>query len=205
MHPDRLSDLPAPSPWVLRWGQQLAPGSTVLDLACGRGRHVRWLSARGHRVTGVDRDAQALLGLQDMAEVLQADLESGPWPLPGRRFDAVLVTNYLWRPLFPTLLSSVLPCGLLIYETFAQGQQDIGRPARPEFLLQPGELLHWCQRPDWRVLAFEDGYEAAGPRFVQRIVAVHQPPVPAPAMAAAGRHPDVGSQPVAGASASALK
>lgn len=199
------SDLPPPSAWVQRWGQQLAAQSTVLDVACGRGRHVRWLSERGHRVTGVDRDADALRGLQDLAEVLQADIEDGAWPLDGRQFDVVLVTNYLWRPLFPILLSSVAPGGLLIYETFAQGQETIGRPSRPEFLLQPGELLRWCLRPDWRVLAFEDGQDAAAPRFVQRIVALHQPPAATPASPLQHALLDVGGKPVTHAQASALK
>lgn len=169
-----------PSAWVRRWSHLLPAGARVLDVACGRGRHMRWLASQGHAVTGVDRDAQALAGLADIGTCVQADIENCPWPLAGQRFDAVLVTNYLWRPLLPTLLASVQPGGLLIYETFAHGQQNIGRPARPEFLLQPGELLHWCLRPDWRVVGFEDGLEPASAdraaRCVQRIAAMHQPP-----------------------------
>ena len=199
------SNLPPPSAWVQRWCQQLAAQSTVLDVACGRGRHVRWLSERGHRVTGVDRDADALQGLQDLAEVLQADIEDEPWPLVERQFDVVLVTNYLWRPLFPVLLSSVATGGLLIYETFAQGQETIGRPSRPEFLLQPGELLRWCLRPDWRVLAFEDGFEATGPRFVQRIVAQHQARTATSASPQQHALLDVSSKPTPQEQASALK
>jgi SAM-dependent methyltransferase len=135
-----------PSPWVVRWASQLSAGSTVLDVACGSGRHVRWL-----------------------AEVLVADIEAGPWPLPGRQFDAVVVTNYLWRPLLPTLVEAVAPGGLLIYETFGAGNARFGRPSRPDFLMQPGELLQATQ--GLRVLGYEDGYLEPPPRLVQRICA----------------------------------
>lgn len=172
-----------PSPWVTRWAAWLPSGSTVLDLACGSGRHLRWLASRGLRVTGVDRDSQALQGLQDVqapagpAELLVADIENGPWPLHGRQFDAVVVTNYLWRPLLPTIVSSVAPAGLLIYETFARGHERHGRPSRPDFLLQPGELLQVAL--GLRVLAYEDGYLDEPPRLVQRICARREPcPVP---------------------------
>jgi SAM-dependent methyltransferase len=162
----------APSPWVERWAHLMAPGGTVLDVACGSGRHVRWLAGRGHVVTALDRDATALEGLQDVAECVLADIESAPWPLPGRRFDGLVVTNYLWRALLPTLADSLADGGVLIYETFAEGQQHIGRPSRPDFLLQPGELLQAFA--SLRVVAFEDGFEAGpGPgRCVQRIAVV---------------------------------
>ena len=149
----------------------------MLDLACGSGRHLRWLAARGFRLTGVDRDAAAVAPLRALAEIVVADLEGAPWPLPGRRFDAVLVANYLWRPLLPRIVEALAEGGVLIYETFADGQQTIGKPSRPEFLLQPGELLHACT--GLRVVAFEDGFEAAVPRFVQRIVAVNETPAAA--------------------------
>ena len=158
-----------PSPWVVRWASQLSAGGTVLDVACGSGRHVRWLAERGLQVTGVDRDAAALAGLSSLAEVLVADIEAGPWPLPGRQFDAVVVTNYLWRPLLPTLVEAVAPGGLLIYETFGAGNARFGRPSRPDFLLQPGELLQATQ--GLRVLGYEDGYLEPPPRLVQRICA----------------------------------
>ncbi len=97
-----------PSAWLLRWAHLLAPGSRVLDVACGSGRHARWLAAQGHAVTALDRDAQALQGLYGVAaEVVCADIEHAPWPLPGRAFDAIIVTNYLWRPLVPQLLAAV--------------------------------------------------------------------------------------------------
>ncbi|MEN9893412.1 MAG: hypothetical protein RLY78_3707 [Pseudomonadota bacterium] len=163
----------APSPWLLRWAHLLPAGSAVLDLACGSGRHVRWLAARGHRVTGVDRDAAALAPLADVAHVRCVDLEHGPWPLHGERFDAVLVTNYLWRPRWDALTDCVAPGGWLIYETFGQGQAAIGRPSRPEFLLQPGELLQRCA--GWQIIAYEDGLETAPERCVQRIIARRPP------------------------------
>lgn len=170
----------APSPWVRRWAALLPTGARVLDLACGNGRHVRWLAALGHRVTAVDRDAAVLEPLRALAEVLIADLEREPWPLASREFDAVVVTNYLWRPLLPKLVQSVAPGGLLVYETFALGQQSVGRPSNPQFLLAPGELLA-AVAGELRVLGYEDGFESDAPRFVQRIAAVrerHATPTP---------------------------
>jgi SAM-dependent methyltransferase len=158
-----------PSAWVTRWSALLPPDATVLDVACGGGRHLRWLAGLGHRVTGIDRDVSALASLLGQAELIAADLEAGPWPCEGRRFDAVVVTNYLWRPLFPALRQSLAPGGLLIYETFAAGNESFGRPSRPEFLLQPGELLDRCA--GLRIVAYEDGFLDAPPRFVQRVVA----------------------------------
>jgi len=162
--------LAAPSPWLRRWAHLIRPGGQVLDLACGSGRHLRWLAGRGFRVTGVDRNADALAGLAGLGETLIADLEAGPWPLPGRRFDAVVVTNYLWRPLWPDLRQALAPGGVWIHETFAAGNETVGRPARPDFLLQPGELLRAAE--GLRIVAYEDGFLDDPPRFVQRIVAV---------------------------------
>jgi SAM-dependent methyltransferase len=161
---------------VLRFSARLSRGASVLDLACGGGRHTHALAARGMQVLAVDRDAQALEALRDCAEVLVADLEADPWPWPERRFDAVVVTNYLWRPLLPRIVDAVAPGGLLIYETFTQGQAALGRPRNPDFLLRPGELLD-AVRPRLRVLAYEDGRVAIPrPACVQRICAVHEPP-----------------------------
>ncbi len=119
----------------------------------------------------VDRDAAALGALRGVAEVIVADLEASPWPLPGRTFDAVVVTNYLWRELLPSIVSSLAPGGVLIYETFALGQHSIGKPSNPAFLLRPGELLGVAK--GLRIVAFEDGVESQPERFVQRIVAVN--------------------------------
>jgi SAM-dependent methyltransferase len=169
-------DLP-PSAWVCRWSTLVPDGARVLDVACGAGRHVRWFAARGARVTALDRDVQALAPLRALAapavEVIAADIENAPWPLAGRRFDAVVVTNYLWRALLPTLSASVDAAGVLIYETFARGNETVGRPSNPDFLLAPGELLRAL--PGLRVIAFEDGFLAdPHPRFVQRVAAVRE-------------------------------
>ena len=159
-----------PSDWIRRWSHLLAPGATVLDVACGSGRHVRWFAQRGCRVTGVDRNGSALAPLHDLGELVTADIERDAWPLADRQFDAVIVTNYLWRPLLPVLIASVAPGGVLIFETFAIGQQTLGKPSNPDFLLQPGELLTAAK--GLRVVAYENGLASAPERFVQRIVAV---------------------------------
>lgn len=162
----------APSPWLLRWEHLIPPGGRVLDLAAGTGRHSRWLAVRGHAVTAVDRDAAALAALSGVAETLVADLEGETWPLPGRSFDAVLVTNYLWRPLLPAIVAAVGDGGVLLYETFAAGNESVGRPARADFLLRRGELL--AAAADLHVVAFEDGFLSDPDRFVQRIAAVRE-------------------------------
>ncbi len=170
-----------PSPWVQRWSHLIASGGSVLDVACGAGRHLRWFAARGHAVIGVDRDPvaveAAVAAAGSGALVLQADIENGPWPFAGQRFDAVVVTNYLWRALLPTIVDSVAEGGVLIYETFAAGNEKVGRPARPDFLLQPGELLRACE--NLHVVAYEDGFLDAPERFVQRIAAVRKRPADA--------------------------
>ncbi|HSV69154.1 MAG TPA: methyltransferase domain-containing protein [Methylibium sp.] len=170
----------APSPWLLRWASLWAPGSTVLDVACGGGRHLRHLAGLGHRVTGIDRDAALLAPLAGVAETIVADIENGPWPVVGRSFDAVVVTNYLWRPLMPALLASVAEEGWLVCETFSLGQETIGKPSNPAFLLRPGELLDTVRghaAGGWRVIAYEDGFLDRPERFVQRIVARRVPAV----------------------------
>ena len=143
------------SGWVARWSHLVKPQGSVLDVACGRGRHAKWFYERNHAV---------------------ADIENGPWPFTGRQFDAVVVTNYLWRPLFPSLLASLALGGVFIYETFTAGNETVGKPSRPDFLLRTGELLVWCK--PLRIVAFEDVFEAGpageSPRFMQRIAAVRE-------------------------------
>ncbi len=160
------SPMGAPSDWVLRWltARRDRPGATALDLACGSGRHLSLLVEAGLTVTGVDRDTAALDGLRSRhpdAELIDADIEAGTWPLGDRVFDLVVVTNYLWRPLFPRIEAAVAPGGWLIYETFTEGQQSIGRPSRAEFLLRPAELLGAFG--DLRIVAFEDGFRRGTP------------------------------------------
>jgi SAM-dependent methyltransferase len=158
------------SPWVRRWSHLVPTHGAVLDVACGHGRHLQWFSAQGHPVTGVDRSEEAIAAVAGLGEAVLADIENGPWPFAGRTFDGVVVTNYLWRPLLATIVQSVAPGGVVIYETFASGNETVGKPSRPDFLLQPGELLRACQ--DLRVVAYEDGFLDGPPRFIQRIAAV---------------------------------
>ena len=167
-------DAGAPSPWVLRCAPLIA--GPALDLACGSGRHVRWLRDRGVAVTAVDRDVSGLADLAGDAgtEIVAADLEAdgGAWPLGERRFATVLVTNYLWRPLLPAIVAAVAPGGTLVYETFARGNAAFGKPSNPDFLLAPGELLD-AVRGTLQVVAYESGrIDIPRPAVVQRLCAV---------------------------------
>lgn len=143
-----------PSSWIATWAGLVPPGVTVLDVAAGNGRHTAFFAGRGHRVTAVDRDVSALTA-SDTVEPIAADLEDGsPWPLADRRFGAIVVTNYLHRPLFPALFATLQPGGILLYETFMEGNERFGRPSRPEFLLKDGELLDLV-RGRFSVTAYE--------------------------------------------------
>jgi SAM-dependent methyltransferase len=143
----------------------------VLDVACGNGRHARLLARMGFEVAAVDRDPSLFPDPPEGLELLGADLESGPWPYGGRRFDGIVVTNYLHRPLLPTLVASLERGGLLVYETFAQGNERFGKPSNPDFLLRPGELLETA-RGELRVLAYEDiVVDTPRPAAIQRIAA----------------------------------
>jgi len=169
-----------PSVWVQRWSHLVPKRGVVLDVACGHGRHARWFYERNHPLALVDRSQEAIEFIANSlpplpvqaVETVVADIENGPWPFAGRQFDAVVVTNYLWRPLLPTLLASLAPGGVLIYETFTQGNETVGKPSRPDFLLRRGELLQVCQ--GLRVVAFEEGFHENPPRFIQRIAAVRE-------------------------------
>lgn len=164
-----------PSDWVLRFAPLMVDGGHVLDLACGSGRHLRWLAAQGYRVTGIDRD---LSGVEDLrgqpdVELLQIDLETAPPPSLGEaRYDGIVVANYLHRPLMPALIQALGPEGVLVYETFAEGHEALGRPRRSAFLLRRGELLETVGG-ELQVVAFEQGrIDGEAPRIVQRICAV---------------------------------
>jgi SAM-dependent methyltransferase len=164
-----------PSAWVARFAPLIPPGE-ALDLACGSGRHAHLLAVRGLRVTALDRDPQALaLAGGPGIVTLQHDLEAAgsAWPFAPGRFKGIVVANYLHRPLFDALAASLAPDGILIYETFAQGNEVFGKPSNPDFLLAPGELLNLAARGGLRVLAYEDGVVSQPkPARVQRLCAV---------------------------------
>lgn len=163
-----------PSSWIMRFAPLIRAGGTVLDVAAGGGRHTRELAARGLHVVAVDHDTSALDESVEHGdvEVLAADLEAGVWPLGDRRFDGVVVTNYLHRPLLPVLVDVVAPGGVLLYETFGRGHERLGRPTNPDWLLRPGELLDMV-RGRLRVVAYED-VELPRPARVQRIAAIRE-------------------------------
>jgi SAM-dependent methyltransferase len=165
------------SPWVARWAP-LIPQGAALDLACGSGRHARLLASLGHAVTALDRDPQALAAAagQGIATVLH-DLEApgAAWPFAPGSLAGIVVTNYLHRPLFGQIATALAPDGVLIYETFARGNEIFGKPSNPDFLLNPGELLELAARGGLRVVAYEDGVVTQPkPARVQRLCAVGQ-------------------------------
>jgi SAM-dependent methyltransferase len=165
-----------PSPWVGRFIGLVRKNGAVLDLACGSGRHTALIARLGHRVTALDRDVSRLATDADL-EIVEVDLEGEhPWPLAGRRFDGIVVTNYLHRPLFPLLIDNLSSGGVLIYETFAVGNEKFGRPRNPDFLLRDGELLD-AFAGTLSVVAYESGaVEYPSPAVVQRIAAVKPDP-----------------------------
>lgn len=142
----------------MRFADAIRPGGRVLDLACGNGRHTRFFLERGHPVTAVDIDLSGLVDLRThpRLEALQADLEYGPWPLEGCHYAAVVVVNYLWRPILPDIVAAPEAGGVLLYETFGRGQERFGKPSNPDFLLKPGELLE-AVRNKLTVYAYEHG------------------------------------------------
>lgn len=167
-----------PSPWIVRFAPLVPPGARVLDLAAGHGRHARYFADRGAEVLALDADADALAAVAGHPGITTriADLEAGPWPLPGERFDAIVVVNYLHRPLFTALRAALAADGVLLYETFAMGNEVYGKPANPDFLLRPGELISLAALPPapLAIVAFEQGLVADGDRraVVQRLAAV---------------------------------
>jgi SAM-dependent methyltransferase len=183
--------LTAPSRWIARFAPLIPPGARVLDLACGQGRHSRFLAARLCDVVAIDRDRQALVALAGVPRVttIAADLEGGDWPLSRQRFDAIVVANYLHRPLFLKLLDALAGDGAWIYETFAAGNEAYGRPSNPDHLLAAGELLALVY-DRLTIVAFEQGrVVGARPAVMQRIAAVGSdrswPPLLPPEVAAA--------------------
>ena len=181
---DPHPSLEQPSAWVTRFASLIGAGE-VLDLACGGGRHARFLAAKGYRVLAVDRDAAALRKLAAAGiHTMQFDLERNDgtaqaWPFESNRFAGIVVTNYLHRPLFAKIIDSLAPNGVLIYETFAQGNEQFGKPSNPDYLLVPSELLKLANlhpAQPMRVIAFEDGYvDVPRPAMMQRICSMKAP------------------------------
>ena len=163
-----------PSPWVVRFAHLIEAGGTVLDLACGDGRHARFFAHRGHPVTAVDVDISGVRDLQQDASVhvLKTDLEDGAWPFTDIQFQGIVVANYLHRPHFRPLVDALAPDGVLLFDTFGAGNEKLGHPRNPDFLLQPGELLA-AFLPTLNVVAYEWGQESdPRPAVRQRICAI---------------------------------
>jgi len=164
-----------PSSWIARHAHLVPKPGPVLDLAAGNGRHARYFKGLGYTVTAVDRDVSGLADLERDAQiaVIAADLEGdNPWPLGDRRFAGIVVTNYLHRPLFPRIAAALEPGGVLLYETFALGNEKFGRPSNPDFLLRPGELLDFAAAEGLVVHAYHCGeVTAPRPAVLQRIAA----------------------------------
>lgn len=175
MASDTDPTMPPPSAWVIKHGGMIPPGGTVLDVACGAGRHGRFFRSLGHPVVLLDRDISRVADMasDDDVEIVARDLEGGrPWPLTGRQFDGVIVVNYLYRPILPALVAAVAPGGVLIYDTFAVGNEAYGWPSNPDYLLHREELLI-AVRPELVVMAYEDVEETEPrPAVRQRIMAV---------------------------------
>ena len=173
-------DLSAPSDWIVRFAPLIKPQAKILDIATGSGRHALWLADQGYQITAIDRDLSGLKAYLDAdqqrttnIELIEADLETDTvWPLGKRQFDAIIITNYLHRPLFPAIRNVMTSSGVLLYETFALGNEAYGRPSNPDFLLKPGELIKTV-RANFDILGFEHGLRRIpSPAIIQRVAAV---------------------------------
>ena len=162
-----------PSPWIVKYTPLIRKEGSVLDLACGNGRHAIWLAKQGYQVDAIDRDAQVVSNMagMDNINVFIVDLEASDWPHSDQRYDGIIVSRYLYRPLLQTLAAILNPGGVLIYETFMAGNEHYGKPSNPDFLLLPNELLE-IYSPLLSIIAFEQGEETTPkPAVMQRICA----------------------------------
>ena len=165
-----------PVEWVKRFAGIVPEYGPVLDLACGGGRHGRFLMELGHPVTFVDRNVTGLGDIAGLGEavIVETDLETGsPWPqqLVQTKFAGIVVVNYLHRPHFPMIVESLTAGGVLIYQTFAQGNEKYGRPSNPDFLLRENELMEYFGK-DLDVVEFEQGFfQEPKPAVIQKICA----------------------------------
>ena len=164
------------SSWVRRFATQIPKGGLVLDLACGAGRHTIFLADLGYSVLAVDQDVSLIeQNTNSLITSKATNLELDEWPLDGLEFSGIVVTNYLYRPHWDQLPKMLAKGGVLIYETFAQGNAQFGKPTNPNFLLNPGELLNLAARHALKVLAYEDLYvDEPKPAMVQRLCALKE-------------------------------
>jgi SAM-dependent methyltransferase len=163
----------SPSPWVVKHLPLIRKGGQVLDLACGSGRHAIWIAQQGYQVDAVDRDAQAVSSMVgiDNINVVILDLEAREWLRADQRYDGIVVSRYLYRPLLPILSEILNPGGVLIYETFMVGNERYGKPSNPDFLLLFDELLT-VYSPLLSINSFEQGQEwKPKPAVMQRMCA----------------------------------
>lgn len=160
------------SPWIEKYANLIPNRNPVLDLACGSGRHSFFLAAMGHDVVAIDINTEAIgkHSIPHNLHIKEWDLEGRTWPFPKEKFSGIVVVNYLWRPLFPQMLFSLEAGGIMIYETFAEGNEKYGRPKNPEYLLAADELKQACSQTD--ILHYQHGFvETPDPAVKQYIVA----------------------------------
>ncbi|WP_298393255.1 methyltransferase domain-containing protein [uncultured Azonexus sp.] len=172
-----MAQIIRPSGWIERYSSCLPAAGRILDLACGSGRHARFLAGQGRQVLAVDRDASALAALNDVAgiETRCLDLEGEVWPLAGETFAGIVVTNYLWRPRLPELLGQLAGGGVLIYETFMLGNEAWGKPSNPDFLLRPGELRAVAAAAGLEEIAWFEGYAGEPKPCVRQAIVARRP------------------------------
>lgn len=163
----------AASPWIAKYAHLFPPRGVVLDVACGAGRHSVYLREMGHHMIAVDIDTGRFeaRGMHGDIALIEADLEGDGWPFRAASFAGIVVVNYLWRPLFPEIIAALKPGGVLLYDTFMQGNEKFGRPRNPDFLLAPGEFARVFGRSLEIIDAFEGDVAEPAPACRQMIAA----------------------------------